>query len=1362
LKFPSADTALNVFTKKSILIESYNYQRKLKSGIILKAARKVHEKGNLFIEYPLLDEARWRLLTPQSFRENYPSILVQMCTAVDYLHLLGLVHGDLKLSNFRVDLSRPAQRVILVDLDFLTAADSPVNARIFGTPEHIAPEILINDRIFPESDGYSLGVSLRACLAAWEQDDGTAGNGGAEPAIDGLAAFCRSLTMKDPGQRPRSLVEGLFQCGIISDEMFAQSQKTLLAIQLMGDFKSERKHLGGERDWLKRFLSERNGVFGFHEELIEELQSCCRSSMAKAFRVFVSLIRGATVNRYGDYWQISLSDSALYKVLASVDRIIKPDHGLSFIDRDRTQGNTERLYRLIGQPLSDRNRLRTFLILKKALVSPDPPLVQETADLLAALYHRLAGLAQELNRANEAGRYLAEALHLASKAAVIDLNLLYDTVYHFIMTNRYQEAGELIAKGLLEAKLRDNQDLRIALNRQRSWILAARGEYDRAEKLLLVLLDRAESGDIKDELLKIHIVLGVLYWRKGIFFQSEKYFMKALRILKQHNLTDNALSLYTNLCLLSFELSEYEKAIKYGELAIESHVTPGDLFRLPVVYGNLALSLIRIGEYKRAAYWLQRYLMGGITGADKGIIRNFYFYQGNLALEMGNLETSRKALVKSLEMFDSDERDKILGKIYHHLALIELYRGNSQDSRGYLNDARAVFRKLNDDASLAEIEFAGRMGIIWPMTCGIPEDVIDILRELIERNCRYYAVKCLFFIMCCGDKRLKAAALAMSEPLTGLIKKSTVPLFKAVAALLPIIDTDEKETAQIIGCLKAAYRIVHASGGKFLALILCLRVSESYLGLANRKLAKRFLSQALEISESLKNEPLKSAISEKVSSSSWNSYDQQDMIKSIHGISKILQNIDNYDVALKELVEYAVELTGAERGVLLLCSKPSPRLHVRSSVNCDYRSLEDIRDFSETIPRHVSEELTPLVIDNALEDRRTRKYESIIAHNILSVICVPIRAGDSSFGVLYLDHHTIPALFDENDVIFVSSVANFISTLLKMIRGFRDIGQVKTQLENDLAKLGAKPPFKTADETMKSLLERLPALARTNASLLLCGESGTGKEILCQMIHDLSPRRNGPLIKLNCAAIPGSMIESELFGVAKSAATGVGEREGKLSAADGGTLFLDEIGDMPLETQAKVLRALEYQEFEKVGSNVTISTDIRFIYATNKDLRQLIKQRKFREDLFYRVNTITIEIPALRERKEDVPLLVDHFLELFSPDRKSRPRFGHDAMRALLSYRWPGNVRELKNLMERCCILFPGKEIGLMDLPREFHELEASDAESAGDARLLEKAKIRELLIAHNWNQSRVSRAMNIPLTTLRRKIKKYRISRNI
>ncbi|HEX7678648.1 MAG TPA: sigma-54 dependent transcriptional regulator, partial [Thermoanaerobaculia bacterium] len=247
-------------------------------------------------------------------------------------------------------------------------------------------------------------------------------------------------------------------------------------------------------------------------------------------------------------------------------------------------------------------------------------------------------------------------------------------------------------------------------------------------------------------------------------------------------------------------------------------------------------------------------------------------------------------------------------------------------------------------------------------------------------------------------------------------------------------------------------------------------------------------------------------------------------------------------------------------------------------------------------------------------------------------------------------------------------------------------------------------------DAMKKLDEQIRSAAPSNSRVLITGENGSGKEIVARTLHRLSQRAEQPFIDVNCAAIPEELIESELFGHRKGAFTGaIDDRKGKFELADGGTLFLDEIGDMSLKTQAKVLRVLQEQTFQKVGGQQTISVDVRVIAATNRDLKKMVAEGTFREDLFYRLNVINLEMPALRDRPSDVPLLAGHFLRKFAVENgKQIGGFATDALELLSGYAWPGNVRELENVVERAVLSCDGEVIHAHHLPPSLQTAEAS------------------------------------------------------
>lgn len=305
-------------------------------------------------------------------------------------------------------------------------------------------------------------------------------------------------------------------------------------------------------------------------------------------------------------------------------------------------------------------------------------------------------------------------------------------------------------------------------------------------------------------------------------------------------------------------------------------------------------------------------------------------------------------------------------------------------------------------------------------------------------------------------------------------------------------------------------------------------------------------------------------------------------------------------------------------------------------------------------------------------------------------------------------------------------------------------------------------------EAVREIIDTIRQVAPTNASILITGENGTGKELVADAVHAASDRAGRPFVKVAVPALPRDLLESELFGHEKGAFTGAFQsRKGRFELAHGGTLFLDEIGDMPYELQAKLLRVIESRQFDRVGGTETMTVDIRLICATNRDLWQMVQEGKFREDLYYRINVITIALPPLRERQEDVPLLANHFLDEFASPGSPKKTLTEKAMEVLTAYDWPGNVRELRNLIERLVIVVPGGEIDAQHLPSYVRRSgDASPAPSGGGLEEafagraleeIERISVLATLKATGGNKTAAAKSLGIGLKTLYRKLEAYR-----
>jgi len=344
---------------------------------------------------------------------------------------------------------------------------------------------------------------------------------------------------------------------------------------------------------------------------------------------------------------------------------------------------------------------------------------------------------------------------------------------------------------------------------------------------------------------------------------------------------------------------------------------------------------------------------------------------------------------------------------------------------------------------------------------------------------------------------------------------------------------------------------------------------------------------------------------------------------------------------------------------------------------------------------------------------------------------------------------------------------NKFQTLIDIIFNAKSIEEaqnevrvLQNQIQNDQFHT-----FITKSPVILEILEIIDRAAKTDSSVLLLGESGVGKELFAEQVHLRSARKTSPFVRVNCAALPEGLLESELFGHVKGAFTNaIANRKGRFEMADGGTIFLDEIGDLPLSLQAKILRVIQERKFEKVGSDITVTVNVRIVAATNKDLEEQVQKNEFRQDLFYRLNVLPVYIPPLRQRPQDILELADFFLKNFMQGTKKQfDGFSQEAIEVMLSYTWPGNVRELQNCVERACVIGKGKYIGSQDL---FLKPHSNEGENDGLERNLKTAInvfktgfILKVLEENHWNQTETARALAIQRTYLSRLIKELNIT---
>jgi len=428
-------------------------------------------------------------------------------------------------------------------------------------------------------------------------------------------------------------------------------------------------------------------------------------------------------------------------------------------------------------------------------------------------------------------------------------------------------------------------------------------------------------------------------------------------------------------------------------------------------------------------------------------------------------------------------------------------------------------------------------------------------------------------------------------------------------------------------------------------------------------------------------------------------------------ISKAVNSVRGLEALEKQLLESVFEVAPADRAAILLSEHGSTEWI--SVFGWDRRAGPNQPvEVSRTIVSQVLSDGVAVLSNDLPAEESFSDTASIVERRIRSVLAVPLEIFDRTVGVIYLDASNPEARFDEDHLQLLTAIGSIASAALENAQRLDSLEQENRRLQDEISvghnMVGDSP-------RMRDVYQFIARVAPRDTTVLIYGESGTGKELVARAIHRTSSRAGKPCVAINCAALAENLLESELFGHEKGAFTGaIAQKKGKLEIAEGGTVFLDEVGELAPLLQAKLLRVLQEREFERVGGTRTIKLDVRLITATNRDLEEEVKRGRFREDLFYRLNVVSLRMPALRERREDIPLLASYFAAKFS-QRSNRPVLGvsPQARACLMNYDWPGNVRELENALERAVVLGSSEMILPEDLPEALLEKAESGGASA-------------------------------------------------
>lgn len=485
-------------------------------------------------------------------------------------------------------------------------------------------------------------------------------------------------------------------------------------------------------------------------------------------------------------------------------------------------------------------------------------------------------------------------------------------------------------------------------------------------------------------------------------------------------------------------------------------------------------------------------------------------------------------------------------------------------------------------------------------------------------------------------------------------------------------------------------------------------------------------------------------------------------------VTELIDSILDLGLLLNRVMDLVLETTKAERGLLILLNKETGDLEVKVARNMAKERIFNVNEISRTIVKRVIKTGEPMLTSDAQHDPQLKDQRSVVLYNLRSVLCVPFKIQDKTVGVVYVDSRSLTDLFSNRGLDFVTAFSGLAAVAIENARMHEELKNSKDAISRENLDLKQEMKRKYGFEQiigrsqrMQEVYDLLAKVLEGRSTVLLVGESGTGKELCARAIHYNSSQSDKPFVTISCGGLPENLLESELFGHEKGAFTGaVSQKKGLFEVASGGTVFLDDIDAAPLTMQVKILRVLQEKEIRRVGGTKQMKTDVRVVVATNANLEKAVREGSFREDLYYRINGIVIEIPPLLERREDIPLLVNHFLKKYSTELGKELRgFSGEAIDCLMGYSWPGNVRELEHEVEKVVtFLSPGDVVRPEDLSEKITRADARIASLREAIDDFERKILARTLRRLNWNESETARELGVSRQGLRNKIKKYGI----
>jgi transcriptional regulator with GAF, ATPase, and Fis domain/predicted ATPase len=924
----------------------------------------------------------------------------------------------------------------------------------------------------------------------------------------------------------------------------------------------------------------------------------------------------------------------------------------------------------------------------------------------------------------KAEELLTQALQLAEKLRQPDPNahnrLTSRTLYYFSVL-AWSRFDFVLALQLAERSLGIYETMRDDYNIGKvSQFIATlwwrRGELEKAREYYQRYLPaQRKSGDVYF-LLRSLQGLGVISQDEGEWDRAYDYFAEAYALAERIGDTHAMVDLGSNIGMACDERGEWDAAQRYLERAIELQNQLGPavrVFNRVAVRANLAQLVSKRGDMEGAERLLRDVASIAEGNDDPDLRYHVAVAEVQLALRVEKHDRARQYLVRAFVAARHERDWRKLSGLHTLAGELRLAQG---DFARAANDARRALLLLKDYPSSKEYAVAMRGSGLAKCFLERAERGTQEIRRSIE------------LLRQMGSRYELALSLVASAQALTLRNRSELTVdLKMPLSFRPV---PQQEITDALANLKEAQELLRTLGARL-----------------DGARADELMELLTQVSATMQ---LKAR-------------ERGEYLKVFYQLSELINLELEKDDFLERILDLIIEVTKAERGLLFLLR--GEKLVPAAARNVDHSTLTDAESVSHSVLRKVKRRGEMLFTADAMSDPRFNSSNSVMLNQIHSLLCAPLRVENRVIGTIYLDSRITAHLFLEEDKNLLMSVANLLAATIDKSVVFRRLQEEIRDIREEIMVDAVTGCFIGRSKSIRDVYRVIDRIAPTDCTVLLTGDTGTGKGVLARLIHSKSERSGNKFVPVNCGTLPETLFESELFGHVRGSFTNaIRDKDGLLETAENGTIFLDEISNTTLGTQAKLLQVLEDKVIRRVGDTSPRQVDVRLICATNRNLEEEVKAGRFREDLYYRMNVVTIHVPPLRDRTGDIPLLANYFLGQYA-NQLNKPVAGFDdgVLAAFSAYNWPGNVRELQNAIERAVIMCQTRRIALTDLGGKFAQLEAQPAPSdaaAGGRRRIERT---ELINALKQTGGNVSQAAELLLThrrQLQRLIKRYRIDR--